>query len=296
MFTVKEINGEKRAVFDLKEREKFFAIKRAPYKRSLALLTKISQFCNKAAYKSPSDLQVALALISDNPTSQKDTLRIFAYVMANYVDNYLVKAMNPSNARRFISKITYLAIDFEIIAYWIETKVYGKRLPVLYRTSVRRGALSSTDTMFAFKSLFYIETVPKIENLWNSDLTAGTIMYLRLYVDEKFKEFIPYQFLKNPSTGKEVKKTGVRRKFIEEEIKKRKNGLASILNDDGEILNYIYTWSCDSVHFGHLGLDYLTDWIIMKVCRIRSIFNSPASIKHLFDSFVMTNYGLSVEW
>lgn len=296
MFTVKEINGEKHAVFDLKEREKFFAIKRAPYKRSLALLTKISQYCNKAAYKSPSDIQVALALISDNPTSQKDTLRIFAYVMANYVDNYLVKAMNPSNARRFNSKISYLAIDFEVIAYWIENKVYGKKLPTLYRTSGRRGALSSMDTMFAFKSLFYIETVPKIENMWNSDLTAGAIMYLRLYVDEKFKEFIPYQFLKNSTTGKEVKKTGVRRKFIEEEIKKRKKGLSSILNDDGEILNYIYTWSCDSVHYGDLGLDYLTDWIIMKVCRIRSIFNSSASLKHLFDSFVMTNYSLSVEW
>ena len=152
------------------------------------------------------------------------------------------------------------------------------------------------DTMFAFKSLFYIETVSKIEDMWNSDLTTGSIMYIRLYVDEKLQEFIPYKALKNPTTGKVEEKTGVRRAYIEKEIKERKKGNPSILNDDGEIIYYIYKWSCDSVHYGDLGLDYLTDWIIMKVCGIKGIFSSPATMKTSFEAFVASKYSLNVEW
>ena len=286
MFQVKTIGGSPRALFDLKEREDFFNIKRAPYKRSVALLNVISQYCNKVAYKNPTDLQIARAIISNQPASKKDILRIYAYLMANYVDNYLLKAMTNSNAKRFKSKITYLSIDFENLSYHIENQLYGKKLPPIYYTSGRRGAISEMDIMFAFKSLFYIETVPKIEDMWNSDLTPGAIMYLRLYVDNILKSFIQYQSLKNATTGKVVEKTGVRRAFIEDEIKKRKNGTTSILNDDGEIIDYIYTWCCDAVHYGDLGLDYLTDWIIMKVCKIKNIFTSPASMKSCFESFV----------
>lgn len=296
MFQVKTIGGSPRALFDLKEREDFFNIKRAPYKRSVALLNVISQYCNKVAYKNPTDLQIARAIISNQPASKKDILRIYAYLMANYVDNYLLKAMTNSNAKRFKSKITYLSIDFENLSYHIENQLYGKKLPPIYYTSGRRGAISEMDIMFAFKSLFYIETVPKIEDMWNSDLTPGAIMYLRLYVDNKLKSFIQYQSLKNATTGKVVEKTGVRRAFIEDEIKKRKNGTTSILNDDGEIIDYIYTWCCDAVHYGDLGLDYLTDWIIMKVCKIKNIFTSPASMKTSFESFVTSKYGLNVEW
>lgn len=296
MFQVKTINGNQYAIFNLKERRDFFNVKKAPYKRALALLNVISQYCNNVAFKSPTDLQIARALISKQSTSKKDSLCIFAYLMANYVDNYLLKHMVPSNARRFVSKITYLSIDFEWLAYLSENYIYNKNLPQIYLTSGRRSVLSSTDIMFSCRSLFYIETIPKIEDMWNSDLTPGAIMYLRLFVDEKLKTFIPYQSLRNTTTGKEEKKTGVRRDFLNEEIKKRKKGSCSILNDDGEIMEYIYTWCCDSVHYGVLGLDYLTDWIIMKMCRIKSIFVNPSSLKHDFESFVSSKYNLSVEW
>lgn len=296
MFRVKTVEGSPHALFDLKERKEFFNIKKAPYKRSVALLNVISQYCNKAAYKNPTDLQIARAIISNHPASGKDILRIYAYLMANYVDNYLLKAITTSNVKRFKSKITYLSIDFENLSYLIENHLYGKKLPPIYYTSGRRGSISEMDIMFAFKSLFYIEMVPKIEDMWNSDLTPGAIMYLRLYVDNKLKTFIPYRSLKNTTTGKVVEKTGVRRAFIEEEIKKRKNGNPSILNDDGEIIDYIYTWCCNSVHYGDLGLDYLTDWIIMKVCKINTIFTTPASLKTSFESFVNSKYGLVVEW
>ena len=296
MFQVKTINGEQRSVFDLKERNAFFNIKRVPYKRSLALLNVILQYCKKAAYNNPSDLQIARAIMSKQPASKKDTLRIWAFLMANYIENYLLITMQPSNARRFKSKITYLSIDFEVLSYLIENQIYSKKLPPIYLTTGRRGALSYFDTKITLQNLFYIETTTKIENLWNSDLTPGAIMYTRLYVDELLQSFIPYKCLKNPITDKEEEKTGVRRSFIEEEIKKRKKGTSSILNDDGEIIDYIYTWCCDAVHYGDLGLDYLTHWIIKKLCKLNAIFTTPTALKPTFEAFVTTKYGSSVEW
>lgn len=297
-FVTKTVDGDQVSLFQLKERKDFFAFKRAPYRRSVALLKVISQYCHSAATYTPTDLEIARALISEQSYSKEKELKIWAFVMADYVDNYLLKFITTDNARRFKSKITYVAIDFEYLTYAIETIVRKYSLPPFYPCSAHKGRLYPQDVLMASKSLFYLEKTKRIEDLWNSDLIPASVMYIRLYVDELLKNYIPYKCLKN-AAGSTVEKTGVRRLFIEDEIKKRNKKQSSVLLDDGEILYYVYKWSCNSVHYGALGIDCLTDWILMKLGRFTSIFTTPSAMQGAFDSYVQSKYdkdGIYVEW
>ena len=94
-------------MFQLKERRVFFDIKRAPYKRALALLNFISHYCKAAAVVNPTDLDIARAVLSKQSVSQKKQIQMFAFLMANYVDKYLLDQITPKNARRYKAKIEY---------------------------------------------------------------------------------------------------------------------------------------------------------------------------------------------
>ncbi len=298
LFEVRDIEGTAGAVFHLDEREKVFRARESYYEKYAAFLKTVSEYCNKVAIKGVSDLDIARTLLGSLQASQQTIIKTVSCMMALYVDKYLLSKMTPLNAERFKSKIIYLGIDFEYLAYAVETEIYGKKLPFHYPMSGRRHALNSFDTMMAMKSLFYIETIEKIEDMWNSDLIAGSIMYMRLYIDELLKRFIPYKTIENAS-GKEVTKTGIRREFLKSEIKKRMNKKSSILLDEGEILVYAYEWSCDSVHYGALPLDCLTDWLIMKVSPITKIFSDDEIMRKEFQDFVTSKYfkeSLIVKW
>lgn len=298
LFEVKNINGTDRALFHLDEREVALHAKDEYYKKYTAFLRVVLDYCSKIALKGASDIDIARIIFGPNQPSQIQEIKTAAYLMANYIEAYLLAKMTSANAERFKSKVDYLAIDFEHLAYAAENAIYSKKLPPYYQTSGRRHTLHSFDTMMAMKSLFYIETIDKIENMWNSDLVAGSIMYLRLYIDELLKRFIPYSSLKNAS-GNDVKKTGVRREFMQSEIKKRMGGQPSVLLDDGEILVYAYEWACDAVHYGALPLDCLTDWLIMKICHIKQIFNDENVMKAEFQSYVSSRFpkeSLTVQW
>ena len=298
LFEVKKINGVDRALFRLAEREEAFKATDSFYEKYTAFLQFVSDYCHNVEVKGATDIDIARTLFGNIQPSNVHLIKTVAFLMANYVDAYLLAKLNSTNAERFKSKIDYLGIDFEYLAFHIENTVYGKNLPPYYATSGRRHSLNSIDTMFAMKSLFYIETIDKIEDMWNSDLIAGSIMYLRLYIDEQLKKFIPYIKLENAS-GKEVKKSGVRREYLKSEIKKRMLGQPSNMLDDGEILVYAYEWSCDSVHYGALPLDCLTDWLIMKISQINKLFNDELIMRTEFQSFVSAKYPketLTVIW
>lgn len=297
-FEIKNIDGTDRALFHLDEREATFHATEGYYEKYTAFLKIVSEYCNKTALKGEPDIVIARNLFSTTRPPQVQLIKTIAFLIANYVDSYLLKKITPTNAVRFKSKVDYLGIDFEKLAYATENCIYSKKLPPIYRTSGRRHTLTSFDTMMAMKSLFYIETIEKIEDMWNSDLIAGSIMYLRLYIDELLKKFIPYQSLENIS-GKNVAKTGVRREFLQSEISKRMNGQSSVLLDEGEILVYAYEWSCDSVHYGALPLDCLTDWLIIKISLIKQIFSDYDVMKSELQSFVTAKYSkesLTVIW
>lgn len=298
LFEVKNINGVDRALFHLDERDAALHAKDDYYNKYTAFLKVVLDYCNKIALKGASDIDVARIIFGPNQPSQIQEIKTAAFLMANYIDAYLLAKMTAANAERFRSKVDYLAIDFEYLAYAAENTVYSKNLPPYYKMSGRRHTLTSFDTMMAMKSLFYIETIDKIEDMWNSDLIAGSIMYLRLYIDELLKRFLPYSSLKN-AAGKEVNKTGVRREFLQSEIKKRMQGQTSVLLDDGEILVYAYEWCCDAVHYGALPLDCITDWLIMKICPIKKIFNDENAMRTEFQLFVTSKYSkepLTVNW
>lgn len=298
LFEIKNIDGTDRALFHLDERAKALHAKEGYFEKYTAFLKVVSDYCNKTAVKGATDLDIARTLFIPSQSSQVQIIKTVALLMANYVDSYLLAKITPTNAERFKSKVDYLGIDFEALAYAAENEIFSKKLPPIYWTSGRRHTLNSFDTMMAMKSLFYIEMMEKIEDMWNSDLIAGSIMYLRLYIDELLKRFIPYKGLVN-SAGKDVAKTGVRREFLKSEIKKRMKGQPSVLLDDGEILVYAYEWSCDSIHYGALPLDCLTDWLIMKISPIKKIFSDDAAMKVEFQVFVSANYtkdSLTVTW
>lgn len=298
LFEIRKNNGVDRALFHLDERDAVLHAKDEYYEKYTAFLKIVFGYCNKMAIKGVSDLDISRTVFASSRPAQVQVIRTAAYMMANYVKNYLLKMITPANAQRFKFKMDYLAIDFEYLAYAAENEIYSKKLPSYCQTSGRRHMLTSFDTMMAMKSLFYIEIIEKIEDMWNSDLIAGSIMYLRLYIDEMLKQFIPYKSLLN-NAGKEVAKTGVRREFLKSEIKKRIQGLSSFLMDDGEILVYAYEWSCNSVHYGALPLDCLTDWLIMKISQIKQIFTDEAMMKAEFQIFVTTKYkkeALTVVW
>ena len=297
-FEIKNIDGSDRALFHLDEREAAFHATESYYEIYTAFLKIVSEYCNKTALKGEPDIVIARNLFSTTQPPKVQLIKTIAFLIANYVDFYLLAKITPTNAARFKSKVDYLGIDFEELAYAAENCVYSKKLPPVYWTSGRRHTLTSFDTMIAMKSLFYIETIENIEDMWNSDLIAGSIMYLRLYIDELLTKFIPYKGLENAS-GNKVSKTGVRREFLQSEINKRMKGQTSVLLDDGEILVYAYEWSCDSVHYGALPLDCLTDWLIMKISSIKQIFSDDATMKAELQAFVTANYPkdpLTVKW
>lgn len=297
-FEIKKIEGSDRALFHLDEREVALHATEGYYEKYTAFLKVVSDYCNKTAIKGTSDIEIARTLFVPSYSPRLQIIKTVAFLIANYVDAYLLAKITPTNAERFKSKLDYLAIDFENLAYAAENDIYSKKLPVYYQTSGRRHTLTSLDTMMAMKSLFYIETIEKIEDMWNSDLIAGSIMYLRLYIDELLKKFMPYKKLVN-AASKEVAKTGVRREFLKAEMKKRMKGQPSVLLDDGEILVYAYEWSCDAVHYGALPLDCLTDWLIMKISAIKQIFCDDATMKVELQAFVSANYSkdsLTVTW
>ncbi len=298
LFEIKNIEGSDRALFHLDEREAVFHAKDGYYEKYTVFLKIVFDYCNKIAIKGAVDIDIARTIFGPNQTTQIQEIKTSAFLMANYVEAYLLAKITPANAERFKFKVDYLAIDFEYLAYAAENEIYSKKLPPYYQMSGRRHTLTSFDTMMAMKSLFYIETIEKIEDMWNSDLIAGSIMYLRLYIDELLKKFMPYKSLVN-AAGKEIAKTGVRREFLKSEIKKRMKGQPSVLLDDGEILVYAYEWSCDAVHYGALPLDCLTDWLIMKISPIKQIFSDDATMKVELQDFITTNYpkdSLTVKW
>lgn len=298
LFKIQEINGKQYAYFNLKERNECFHAKRCYYRKAVTFLKFVSVYCNKIAIKGESDVKIARTLLGAQQPSYEKVLKTIALLMANYVDQYLLANINWHNAKRFKSKITYLGIDFEQLAYEIENIIFNNNLPAMWPTSGHKGVLYQQDIHSTMKNLFYIETVEKIEHLWNSDLTPGSMMYLRLFIDELMKEFIPYKSLVG-AKGKVVNKTGVRRGFLDDEIKKRLKGQSSVLLDDGEILVYAYEWCCNSVHYGSLPLDCLASWLIMKISPIKAIFSNNATMKIDFEAYVTAKYskeGLTVNW
>lgn len=298
MFEIRNIDGVERALFHLDERQEAFHAADKYYEKYTAFLKVVSDYCNKVGATGATDIDIARTLFGNTQPSNDKFIKAVAFLMASFTDAYLLKAITVQNAKRFKSKVDYLGIDFEYLAYAAENEIYSKHLPPIYATSGRRHTLHSFDTMMTMKSLFYIETIDNIEDMWNSDLIAGSIMCLRLYIDELLKQFMPYKHLTN-ATGKKVYKTGVRRGFLKSEIKKRMQGQPSVLLDAGEILVYAYEWSCDTVHYGALPLDCLTDWFIMKVCPIKQIFTDNAQMRTELQSFVTADYrkdNLTVVW
>ena len=298
LFEIRNIDGKQMALFNLKERRECFHAKWCYYSKAVAFLKVVSEYCNKAAIQGATNIEIARTLFGTQQPPQIRIIKTVAFLMANYVDEYLLKSIKWCNAKRFKSKIDYLGIDFEQFAYETENIIYNKNLPDPYWTSGHRDRLHTFDIMFAMKSLFYIESVKKIEDIWNSDLPTGAIMYLRLYIDDLLKQFIPYQNLSNAG-GATVAKTGVRRGFLKQEINKRLQGQPSVVNDEGEILVYAYEWCCGAVHYGSLPIDCLTDWMIMTISPIRKIFTDDTQMRADFQTYVSTKYareGLIVQW
>lgn len=69
----------------------------------------------------PTDIDISRCLLSNKGSySNKVCLQYYSFIFHKYISEYLLKQITQNNIERYISKIDYLSIDFEAIAYCIE--------------------------------------------------------------------------------------------------------------------------------------------------------------------------------
>lgn len=291
------IDGCQYSIINLKELKDYRKIKKRFNNKAVILLKYISTFCKSAyAGKTPSKSDIANFIFDNQSTSQKKLVICAAYLMKEYVDGYLLTEMTKSNYARFKQKIDYLCINFEELAYFVEKEVFKIPVGRWYQTSgFGRRALSQTDIIFAVNSLMYIELVKDIKDMWNSDLVPGAIMYLRLYIDNSFKKYIPYTKIIDAS-GKEISRTGLRRDFIKKQYSSNSSNLSN--KEEALLLVTIYKWCCDSVHYGALEDEYWADWALTNIKKVKTLFIDITTMKRDFESFVTgtVKNASSVQW
>lgn len=299
MIEFKDINidGVDYSMFHCQERQVFFDDSQN-YEKAMSLLTLIQQYCNTIIPTvKPSDIDISRSLIGDN-CNIPDTvvLQNCAIAMKEYIEEYMLKQLNQDNIKRHKDKITYLAIDFEYFCYEAELKCKGEKLKPMRPTAGRRSRLSDFDIIMTVKSLFYLETVEKVEHIQISDMHTVAIAMLRLCIDRVLLNALPYKKIINTNNGKEIKRTGLRRDFIRELYE---SGDTVLLNPEyAETLVLAYSWCCDAVHYGALPYEFITDWTIMHVIKPEKLFNDAAAMKTRFDAFLTTKIhtNCSVEW
>lgn len=261
------------------------------YTKAKEWLSIMDNFFEKHSCKStPADIDISRCLLSNKVSyPNKVRLQYYSFIFHEYISGYLLKKVTQKNIERYISKIDYLSIDFEAIAYCIE-KENNKKLPQVYLTCGHRSCLRKKDLMFAARSLFYIESIERIEDIWDSDLIPAAISYIRLYVDLCFQSLIPYKSIEDSKTNKECHITGLRKQFIEEQIKIKSSNVSSL--DGLEMLVTIYEWSCDAVHYGYLYIDCVTDWVMERIFSVldKFLFVDNNTMKTDFESFVASHY------
>lgn len=292
------IEGMDCSMFECPERRAFFDNPK-DYTKAKALLTVILSYC-KSIFPTiiPSEIEITRCLLTDNENMPYDVvLKNYAYVMADYTENYLLKNITPDNIERYKDKITYLAIDFEYFCYDVEKECKGADLKPMHPTAGRRSCLSDNDIVFVAKSLFYIETVAKVEHMSNSDLPTVAISMLRLYIDRVLRGALPYKKIINTVKNKEIKRTGLRRLFLTQLYETQD----AILKDADAVETIVlaYTWCCNAVHYGSLPYDFVTDWIIMHVIKVRSdLFTDINLMKQKFEAFLVSELKttISVDW
>lgn len=287
MIEFKEINidGVDYSMFQCQERQEFFDDSKNYYK-AMSLLTVLQQYCNLIIPTAkPSDMEITRSLIGDNSNMPYSVvLQNCAIAMKEYIEEYMFKSINQENVERYKDKITYLAIDFEYFCYDAERECKGVNLKHMWATAGRRSCLSDFDIKMTLKSLFYLETVEKVEHIQNSDMHTVAIAMLRLYIDRILHNVLPYKKITNTNNGKEVKRTGLRREFLKELYE---SGDAVLSNPDyAETLVLAYSWCCDAVHYGALPYEFITDWTIMHVIDQKELFNDKAAMKSRFDVFL----------
>ena len=299
MIEFKEINidGVDYSMFQCQERQYFFDDPKN-YEKTMSLLTLIQQYCNTIIPTAkPSDIDITRSLIGDNCNIPYNVvLQNCAIAMKEYIEEYMLKQLNKDNVKRYKDKITYLAIDFEYFCYEAERECKGVKLKPMKATAGRHSRLSDFDIKMTLKSLFYLETVERVEHIQNSDMHTVAIAMLRLYIDRVLLNVLPYRKITNINNGKEVKRTGLRREFLKELYE---SGDAVLSNPDyAETLVLAYSWCCDAVHYGALPYEFITDWTIMHVIKQEKLFNDTEAMKSRFNAFLTTKTrtNCNVDW
>lgn len=299
MIGFKDINidGVEYSMFQCQERRDYFDDSQN-FDKAMSLLTMIQQYCNSIIPAvNPSDIEITRSLIGDNSNIPYiKVLQNCAIAMKEYVEEYMLKKLNHDNVERYKDKITYLAIDFEYFCYEAECACKGANLKPMRPTAGRRSCLSDFNIIMTLKSLFYLETVEKVEDIPNSDMHTVAIAMLRLYIDRVLRNVLPYKKITNTNNGKEVKKTGLRRDFLKELYERGDAVLAS--PDYAETLVLAYTWCCDAVHYGALPYEFITDWTVMHVIKQTKLFNDTDAMKSKFDAYLTNKIraNCTVEW
>ena len=183
------------------------------------------------------------------------------YISKLYVE-YIRTKITYKNIKKHHFVISHLVVDLESLIAKHEIFIV-KSTKKLSLGSQRRKNLDPREIYFAAKTMFYIEEIEKIEDLYLRDLKPVVMFQLRQLLEMFGKNLIGYYSIEDTS-GNPVKKfSQVAWEFIRIETKKESPRI--VFPFDIEIILSINNWANDFVHSTFLHDSYLQFYALETV-------------------------------
>ncbi len=140
---------------------------------------------------------------------------------------------------------------------------YKKSTTKLSLNSGRRRNLSPTDIYSAARTLFYIEELTKIEDLYLRDLKPNVMFQIRQLLEVFGRELIGYYSIVDKDDNPVKKFTQIAWDFIKDEVKKPNPRITFPF--DVHIILQINKWSNSFVHSTYLYSSYIQFFVLKTI-------------------------------
>ncbi|MDN5213869.1 hypothetical protein QQ020_17475 [Fulvivirgaceae bacterium BMA12] len=212
-------------------------------------------------YKDKQLIECILRATFKTKNQWKEYLLKSLYLSCKYVE-YLRDKVSTKN----ISAFEHTLIDLEIDLEWLITHFevqYKKSTSKLSLNSGRRRNLSPTDIYSAARTLFHVEELTKIEDLYLRDLKPNVMFQIRQLLEVFGRELIGYHSIEDKD-GNPIKKfTQISWGFIKEEVKKTNSRIQFPF--DVNIILLINKWSNSFVHTTYLYSSYVQFFVLKTI-------------------------------
>lgn len=253
-------------------------IKEDYYKAVVDFFDWYISYCNSNVKKKYSDDNISQTIFLINLSNQNHWIEYLCksiFVSRDYVD-YLKSTITSSNISNYEHTISSLMIDLEWLIAQYE-KFCKKSAPNIWLYTGRRKDLNPIDIYSAARTLFYIEEIASIQDLYLRDLKPVVMFQIRQIIELFGKNIIGYYSIE--SNNQPVKKfTQVAWEFINIECKKINSRIN--LPFDIKIITSLNSWSNDFVHTAYLHNSYV-QFFALKI--LNSLFSSKTNGISIYD-------------